>query len=200
MRLLAFVPAQSASISVPDKNITLLHGVMLAASKPVRMPENAPVKILVGYQPDDYPDVKAFSALGDCAFHRYDEAFLRHHLHEYDMLVTHLEVPVTADILRAAPNCRLVATPTTGIDHVDLDACRLHGITVCSLNDDPAFLERITSTAELAWLLILASARRLAQATERVKQQSWWNSDLRGWQLYGLHAGNYRLRPNRPHG
>src|SRR4051812_13193314 len=37
---------------------------------------------------------------------------------------------VTADVVKAHPALRFVATRSTGVDHIDLDCCRDRGITV----------------------------------------------------------------------
>lgn len=148
------------------------------------------MRLLIGYEPRDYPSAAAFRALGRCDFKRYDDAYLRARLHLYDVVVPHLGVYIGRPLLMRARRCRLIATPTTGRDHFDLRAAEELGIEVLSLNEDMDFLRGITSTAELAWLLILACARRLPQALARVaRERSWNNTDLRGRQLSSMTLG-----------
>src|SRR5689334_2337080 len=53
------------------------------------------------------------------------------------------------------PRLRVVATPSTGTNHLDADACARRGIRVFSLLDDRNALERITASAEFTFLLLL---------------------------------------------
>lgn len=148
------------------------------------------MRILVGWELKDYPDAAAFRKLGTCEFKKYDKEFLRKNLKRYDVLVPHLGLYVDDSLLNGASRLRVLATPTTGRDHFDLAACGRRGLQVVSLNDDRPFLETITSTAELAWLLILACARKLPRAQRRVnREKSWRNTDIRGRQLSGLTLG-----------
>ena len=53
-----------------------------------------------------------------------------------------------------------------------------------SLNDDRLFLEQISSTAEMAWLLVLGSMRKIRKLNNRIQiDKSWDNSDIRGFEL-----------------
>ena len=52
------------------------------------------------------------------------------------------------------------------------------------MSDNAEFISEISSTAELAWLLILAANRKIVQLNKRVLiENSWKNNDLRGNQL-----------------
>lgn len=50
-----------------------------------------------------------------------------------DILSTRIYSPLTAEILSQLPQLKLVATRTTGFDHIDLDFCRNHEITVANV-------------------------------------------------------------------
>lgn len=144
----------------------------------------------MGFDLERYPNAKALEAVGACTFARYDRAQLERLLPEHDILVPHLGVQVDKALLEAAPRCRMIATPTTGRDHFDLRHCEAAGIAVVSLNEDMEFLGRITSTAELAFGLLLAAARNLRPALDRVTREgSWRNEDLRGRELRGKTLG-----------
>lgn len=148
------------------------------------------MKALVGFDLDNYPHARALEAVGACDFVRYDRAFLEKRVAEYDVIVPHLGVSLGADLLARAARLRMIATPTTGRDHFDLKYCLAKGVEVVSLNEDMEFLGRITSTAEHAFLLILAAARNLRRAADRVAaQRSWDNADLRGFELKGKTLG-----------
>ncbi len=94
-----------------------------------------------------------------------------------------LNCRLTAEFIAAAPRLRAIATPSTGLDHLDLDAARQHGIKVLSLKHERALLDQVTATAELAWALTLACARRLPAAFDAARQGQWARDALRGHQL-----------------
>jgi D-3-phosphoglycerate dehydrogenase len=118
-----------------------------------------------------------------------DQNVLRESLPGFDVYFASLHVRLDADALRAAQRLRVIATPSTGLDHVDLKAAGERGIAVLSLKDDTAFLERITATAELAWALLLAVVRRLPWAFAAAREGRWARDEFRGQQLSGKTLG-----------
>jgi glyoxylate reductase len=73
-----------------------------------------------------------------------------------------------------APRLKIVATVAVGYDNVDLAAAAAHGIAVCNT---PGVLDE--STADLAFLLILAAARRAWEAESDLRAGRWpgWDVD-----------------------
>ncbi len=72
---------------------------------------------------------------------------------------------VDAEFLRAAgPQLKGVCNFAVGFDNIDLDACRARGVTVTNTPD--AVTE---GTANIAWALLLAAARRLCEADRFVR-------------------------------
>ena len=104
-------------------------------------------------------------------------------LADADAYFASMHVRITADMMAAAPRLRAIATPSTGLDHIDLEAARQRDIAVLSLKDDRQLLDRITATAELAWALILACSRRFPEAMEAVRRGVWARDLVRGHQI-----------------
>lgn len=99
-------------------------------------------------------------------------------------LLVQLDDRVDAAVLDAAgPPLRVVATFSVGTDHVDLEACRARGVAVVNTPD-----VLTDATADQAWALLLAVARRLREGRELITGGGWdgWSptrllgSDLRG--------------------
>jgi D-3-phosphoglycerate dehydrogenase / 2-oxoglutarate reductase len=89
----------------------------------------------------------------------------------------------------AAPNLRAIATPTTGLNHIDLAEAEKLGIQVISLRGATDFLQNVYATAEHTVALILALLRHLPAAHEHVINGH-WNRDLFiGNELHGMRAG-----------
>lgn len=61
--------------------------------------------------------------------------------------------------LEALPNLRILATPSTGTNHIDLNECKKRGIEVISLCDNRDALEYISASAEFTFKLLLDALR-----------------------------------------
>jgi len=59
------------------------------------------------------------------------------------------------------PGLRAIATPSTGTDHIDLNACKAAGIKVYSLLDDREALNEIRASSEFTFMAILMGLRRI---------------------------------------
>jgi glyoxylate reductase len=89
-------------------------------------------------------------------------------------LVCLLTDRVNDDLLRAAPKLRIVANVAVGYDNVDVPACTRRGVIV---TNTPGVLDE--TTADFAWTLLMAVARRLIEGDTYARSGSWkgWNLD-----------------------
>ena len=126
-----------------------------------------------------YPDAQALlQAACDCEFWAKeerppkDEFFGR--LKDKEGLVCLLTERVGDDTLRAAPKLRIVANVAVGYDNVDVPACTRRGVVV---TNTPGILDE--TTADFAWTLMLAVARRVVEADQYVRAGNWkgWSFD-----------------------
>jgi glyoxylate reductase len=98
---------------------------------------------------------------------------------------------ITAEVLAASPRARIVASHSVGVDHVDLAACRARGIVVTNTPD-----VLTDATADLAWALILAVARRIREGEALVRSGAWdgWKPrEILGVSLAGRTLGIYGM-------
>ncbi len=86
--------------------------------------------------------------------------------------------------VESLPNLRLVATRSTGFDHIDLQACNERSILVCNV---PYYGEN--TVAEHAFGLMLSLSRKIHQAYLRTIQGNFSLEGLRGFDLYGKTLG-----------
>ena len=118
---------------------------------------------------------------------------------DVDAVVCVLTDRIDADVLRAgAPRLKVVANVAVGYDNVDLATASELGIAVCNT---PGVLDE--TTADLAFLLLLAAARRTSDAEADLRQGRWTGfhiGDFLGVDVHGAHARCRRLRPHRPGG
>ena len=106
-----------------------------------------------------------------------------------DVLFTMLGDKIDKEVLTAGSRLKIVATPTTGLNHIDLEAAERRGIKVISLKGEVDFLGNITATAELTWTLLLALVRRLCPAVQSVQQGQWDRNQFVGNELSGKTLG-----------
>ena len=112
-----------------------------------------------------------------------DRGTLQARIGEFDGYLASLHVKIDRPVIERADRLRVIATASTGTDHIDADFARERGIAIISLKDDAEFLNRITATAELAWALLLAVVRRLPGAVEAARRGDWARDQFRGHQL-----------------
>ena len=91
---------------------------------------------------------------------------------------------VTRQVLEQLPDLRLIATRSTGYDHIDLDACRERGIVVSNV---PRYGEN--TVAEHTFGLILTLTRRIHQAYIRTSRGDFSLRGLEGIDLLGRTLG-----------
>ncbi|PWC36920.1 D-2-hydroxyacid dehydrogenase family protein [Azospirillum sp. TSO22-1] len=89
-------------------------------------------------------------------------------LEPFDVLVIMRErTPFPAELIARLPNLRLLVTTGTRNLAIDLEACKARGIAVCGTAIGG------TPTAELAWGLILALAKRIPMEDRALRAGSW---------------------------
>lgn len=106
-----------------------------------------------------------------------------------DVVWLRLARSITAGRIGPRPRCRILATATTGLDHIDLEACRERGIRVVSLRGQTEFLRDVRATAELTVALALALLRHIPAAAASVRRGEWCRDRFRGRELHGKTAG-----------
>lgn len=110
-------------------------------------------------------------------------------IHKYDILFIRLGIKFDRKLLAKASRLSYLVSPTTGLDHIDLEAAQEFGIHVLSLKGETEFLRQVSATAELAWGLILSLLRNLPWAFEDVKKGNWERDRFRGHELSALCLG-----------
>ncbi|HEY8153376.1 MAG TPA: D-glycerate dehydrogenase [Myxococcota bacterium] len=97
---------------------------------------------------------------------------------------------VDAALLRACPRLRVISSCSVGVDHIELAAAAARGIPV---GHTPGVL--VETTADLAFGLLLAAARRIPEADRHLREGSWsyahrWDPEaLLGRDLHGATLG-----------
>ena len=96
-----------------------------------------------------------------------------------------LREKIGVEFHRRQPALRWVVSPTTGIDHLDLDYFSKAGIQVICLRGRTEFLDNIHATAEHTLALVLALIRRVPDAVRSVSEGHWNRYPFQGRELFG---------------
>jgi glyoxylate reductase len=108
---------------------------------------------------------------------------LRERVAEAEGLLAMLTERVDHQLLDAAPKLKVVANYAVGLDNIDLHATRARGVAV---GNTPDVLT--DATADLAFALLLAAARRLPDAERSVRDGRWRTFEPQGWLGAAVHG------------
>jgi glyoxylate reductase len=109
------------------------------------------------------------------------------HVKDKDGLICLLTEKVNEEFLRTAPKLRIASNVAVGYDNIDVDACTKRGVVV---TNTPGVLDE--TTADFAWTLLMAVARRVAEGEALARSGNWrgWNLDqLCGADVWGKTLG-----------
>lgn len=109
----------------------------------------------------------------------WDAATLGAKLADCDGVVTAITDRVDAALITGAPRLKAVCNIGVGYNNIDVGACTVRGVLV---TNTPGVLTE--STADFAWTLLLAAARRVTEAEAYVRKGSWKRWELK--QLLGV--------------
>lgn len=96
---------------------------------------------------------------------------------------------VDKEFIDASPLLEVIASPSTGKDHIDIELLKSRGIVLLDISKEFALLDEFTATSELAFTLLLALVRNLLPAVENANNGIWSREKLSGTQLYGKTFG-----------
>jgi glyoxylate reductase len=102
-------------------------------------------------------------------------------------LICLLTEKVNEELLRNARKLRIAANVAVGFDNIDVTACTKRGVVA---TNTPGVLDE--TTADFAWTLLMAVARRLGEGEQLARSGNWkgWNLDqLCGADVWGKTLG-----------
>lgn len=107
----------------------------------------------------------------------------------YGIVFVRLGVRIDAGVVAAAPSLRMVVTPTTGLDHLDMEALTAGGVRVIGLRDAREAIGTVHATAEHTFALLLACVRGIPAAHHDVAAGGWRRQRFLGTELTGRTIG-----------
>jgi glyoxylate reductase len=145
-----------------------------------------PRVVVVGGLPAAGVDLLRQHYVVDAGGHRPEPGWLREHVRGAVAIVADPSIPLDAQLLDVAGgSLKVVANFAVGHDNIDLEAARVRGIRATNTPD-----VLTTATAELAIALMLAAARRVAEADAITRGGRWpAEEELLGRELTGASVG-----------
>jgi glyoxylate reductase len=100
-----------------------------------------------------------------------------------DALICHIISAVDDEVLAAAPGLKVVSNVAVGFNNIDVASARKRGIVVTNTPD-----VLTETTADFAWALLMAAARRVVEADHFARSGQWtrwqwdllWGNDIHG--------------------
>ena len=92
-----------------------------------------------------------------------------------DGLICHIISTIDEEVLAAAPGLKVVSNVAVGFNNIDVAAARRRGVIVTNTPD-----VLTETTADFAWALLMAAARRVVEADQFARSGQWtrWQWDL----------------------
>ena len=112
----------------------------------------------------------------------FDPEALARRLEDKDGVMCALTDRIDDKLLARCPMLKVVANIAVGYNNIDLPACTARGVMA---TNTPGVLD--DSTADLAWALILGTARRLTELERRVRAGEWTGWRLKQWLGIDVH-------------
>lgn len=101
---------------------------------------------------------------------------LEREIENVDALYCLITDTIDAALLEKAQNLKVISTLSVGFNHIDIEAARAKNIAV---TNTPGILT--DTTADLTFALLMATARRMPEASEHLRNNEW-----RSWSLFSL--------------
>jgi glyoxylate reductase len=145
-----------------------------------------PRVVVVGALPTAGIDLLRQRFVVEAGGSRPERSWLHEHVPGAVAIVTDSSIRIEAELLDVASDClRVVANFAVGYDNIDVEAARERGVRVTNTPD-----VLTNATAELAIALMLAAARRIAEADALTRSGRWLAEDqLLGRELAGATVG-----------
>lgn len=104
-----------------------------------------------------------------------DSNDLKNHFNfnSYDIIFVKLGFYFDEEMLQNQTNLKFIITPTTGLNHLDLDYLDRKKVQIISLKGEYSFLNNIQSTSEHVWSLILALSKKLLKENNKTRDFYW---------------------------
>ena len=106
-----------------------------------------------------------------------------------DIYLASAAIRVDKDFLKKATKLKVILSPSTGVDHLDINEIRKKNIKLITITKEIKLLETFSATSEIAFALILNLYRNIIPANKSALNGIWAREKFSGRQLLGKTIG-----------
>lgn len=115
--------------------------------------------------------LKTYKQLGNVYF--FSKNFKNYN--KINVLLVRLSINLNEIFLKKFQQLKYIISPTTALNHIDLDYCKKQSIKIISLKNLKKSINKVSSTAELTISLMLALSRNIIKANNNAKGRGEWS-------------------------
>lgn len=140
-------------------------------------------------EPSDFSKkaIKKLNKLGNVSL--FDGKQIDQFVKDKDVLFVRLNLDINKSLLSKAKKLKYICSPTTGLNHIDVNYCDKHGIAIISLKGETAFLRTIRATPEHTLGLLISLSRNYKSAFLNTKNTIWNREPYKGFEIYNSKVG-----------
>ncbi len=140
---------------------------------------------------DDLPYVKqSLSTLGNVDYNfELKQEDLASTINDYEILLVPTNLQFNESVWQESSKLKVIATPSVGIEHIDVEFFTNKGIKVIGLEGEHELTKTIYSPAEVAFSHMLNLSRNIVTAINDVKCDNWNPNEHIGNELNGKTVG-----------
>lgn len=132
----------------------------------------------------DEAAVALFQQLGEVTIKEVSHDELLQQVSEYDVLAIRVDTAVDKELINAATKLKVIASGTTGVNHIDVEYAKTKGIEIIFLQG-----ANTIATAEHAFALLLSLVRKIPAAHASLVSGAWNRAAFIGTELHGKTLG-----------
>ena len=100
-----------------------------------------------------------------------------------DAYLASAAIQIDEDFLKHANNLKIIGSPSTGTDHMDLNLIKNKGICCYDISKEFDLINSFTATSELVFTLLLSFIRKIIPASQDANNGIWAREKYSGVQL-----------------
>ena len=104
--------------------------------------------------------LKELEKVADVTYFPAKQGTLLDNIANFDAYFASGFVVMNKEVFDNAKNLKVIASPGTGTDHINVNEAKKRGVDVLHLANELELLQGFTATAELAWALLLSCVRK----------------------------------------
>jgi len=128
--------------------------------------------------------VEALEVVGTLVSLPAERELVLERISEFDAYLASASVRIDKEFLDKATRLRLIGSPSTGTDHMDLDEIRTHGVECYDIAKEFDLINGFTATSEMAFGLLISLIRGIIPAAQDASQGVWSREQYTGFQLH----------------